>query len=152
MKRAISVEAIRGIPMLNIAEGSICGECQVGKQTRMSHPRLEHYGTSKVLELLHMDLIGLMQVSSIKGKRYVLVVVDDSKCYVLADRDYRRKMDPKSDEGIIMGYSTNSRAYTVYNSRTQVVMESINVVIDDLAQDKVPEVVPGVEAYAETSA
>jgi len=39
MKRAISVEAIRGIPMLNIAEGSICGECQVGKQTRMSHPR-----------------------------------------------------------------------------------------------------------------
>jgi len=75
-----------------------------------------------------------------------------SKCYILADRDYRRKMDPKSDEGIFLGYSTNSRAYRVYNSRTQVVMESINVVIDDVAKDQVPEVVPGVEAYAETSA
>jgi len=31
-------------------------------------------------------------------------------------------------------------------------MESTNVVINDLAQDKVPEVVTGVEAYAETSA
>jgi len=60
MKKAISVEAIRGIPKLNIAEDSICGECQVGKQTRMSHPRLEHQGTSKVLELLHMDLMGTM--------------------------------------------------------------------------------------------
>jgi hypothetical protein len=75
-----------------------------------------------------------------------------SKCYILVDIDYRRKMDPKSDEGIFLGYSTDSRAYRVYNSRTQVVMESINVIIDDLAQDKLLEVVPGVEAYAETSA
>jgi len=37
----------------------------VGKQTRMSHPRLEHQGTSKVLELLHIDLMGPMRVASI---------------------------------------------------------------------------------------
>jgi len=77
MKKAISVEAIGGIPKLQITEGSICGECQVGKQTRMSHPRLEHQGTSKVLELLHIDLMGPMQVANIGGKRYILVVVDD---------------------------------------------------------------------------
>jgi hypothetical protein len=77
MKKAISVEAIRGIPKLNIVEGSIYGECQLGKQTWMSHPRLEHHGTSKILELLHMDLMGPMHLSSIGGKRYVLVVVDD---------------------------------------------------------------------------
>ena len=40
-------------------------------------------------------------------------------------------MDPKSDEGIFLGYSTNSRAYRVFNSRTKVMMESINVTIDD---------------------
>jgi hypothetical protein len=77
MKKAISVKAIRGIHKLNFGEGSICEECQIGKQTRMSHPRLEHQGTTKVLELLHMDLIGPMQVASIGGKRYDLVVVDD---------------------------------------------------------------------------
>jgi hypothetical protein len=33
MKKAISSEAIRGLPNLIIVEGSICGECQIGKQT-----------------------------------------------------------------------------------------------------------------------
>jgi len=61
-------------------------------------------------------------------------------------------MDPKSYEGIFLGYSTNRRAYRVYNNRTQFVMEFINVVIDDDAKEPVPEVVPGVEAYPETSA
>ena len=40
-------------------------------------------------------------------------------------------MDPKSDEGIFLGYSTNSRSFRVFNSRTKVMMESINVTIDD---------------------
>ncbi|WJX56460.1 hypothetical protein P8452_42120 [Trifolium repens] len=54
-----------------------------------------------------------------------------SKCYILADREPRRKLDPKSDEGFFLGYSTNSRAYRVYNTKTQVVMESVNVVVKD---------------------
>ena len=279
-KKALSSEVIKGLPDLKIIEGSICGECQIGKQTRMSHPRLEHQATSKVLELLHMDLMGPMQVESIGGKWYVLVVVDDfsrftwvnfireksdtfdvfkewctqlqrekgcgivrirsdhgtefenakfdeycldegikhefsspitpqqngvverknmtlqestrvmlhakhlpyrfwveamnttcyiqnrvtprtrttttlyelrkgrkptvkyfhvfgSMCYILSDRDYRRKMDPKSDEGIFLGYSTNSRAYRVFNSKTETMMESINVLIDNVPKEKV---------------
>jgi len=31
IKKAISLEAIRGIPKLEITKGSICGECQIGK-------------------------------------------------------------------------------------------------------------------------
>ncbi|WJX33335.1 hypothetical protein P8452_21550 [Trifolium repens] len=274
MKKVISLEAIRGIPKLRIVEGKVCGECQIGKQVRMSHPMLEHQTTSKVLELLHMDLMGPMQVESLGGKRYVLVVVDDfsrytwvnfireksdafdvfkelciqiqrekgsnvvrirsdhgrefenskfddfcaaegikheysspitpqqngiverknrtiqesarvmlhaknvpyhfwaeamntacyvhnrvtlrkgttstlyelwkdrkptvkhfhifgSECFILADREPRRKLDPKSEKGFFLGYSTNSRAYRVYNTKTQVVMESVNVVVKD---------------------
>jgi len=67
-----------------------------------------------------------------------------SKCYILSDRDYRRKMDPKSDEGIFLGYSTNSRAYRVFNSKTKTVMESINVVIDNVPKEKVSDVDPSV--------
>jgi len=262
----------------------------------MSHPRLEHQVTSKVLELLHMDLIGPMQVESIGGKIYAFVVVDDfsiftwvnfireksdtfevfkdlctqlqrekdsaivrirsdhgtefenakfydycssegiehefsspitplqngvverknitlqesarvmlhakhlpynfwaeamntschihnrvtlrsdttttlyeiwkgrkptvkyfhvfgSRCYKLVDRDHIRKMDPESDKGIFLGYSTNKRPYRVFNSRTKVVMESINVVIDDVFEDKVPDVEVDVEtSIQETNA
>jgi len=67
-----------------------------------------------------------------------------SKCYILADREHGRKMDPKSDEGIFLGYSTNSRAYIVFNTRAKDVMESINVVIDGAFVDRVPDVEPDV--------
>ncbi len=63
-----------------------------------------------------------------------------SKCYILTDREQRRKLDPKSDEGIFLGYSTNSRSYRVYNSRTKVMMESVNVVIDDSAEGRTTDV------------
>lgn len=49
-------------------------------------------------------------------------------------------MDPKSDEGIFLGYSTNSKAYRVFNSRTKVMMESINVIVDDNISEKGTEV------------
>ena len=41
------------------------------------------------------------------------------------------KFDAKSDEGIFFGYSVNSQAYSVFNKRTKMVMESINAIIDD---------------------
>ena len=54
-----------------------------------------------------------------------------STCYILVDREPRRKLDPKSDEGIFLGYSRNSRAFRVFNKWTRTMMESINVVVDD---------------------
>jgi hypothetical protein len=54
-----------------------------------------------------------------------------SECYILRDRENMGKFDTKSDGGIFLGYATNRRAYRVFNKRTETVMESINVVIDD---------------------
>ena len=59
-----------------------------------------------------------------------------SKCYILNDRENLGKFDAKSDEGIFLGYSTNSQSYRVYNKCTKIVMESINVVIDDTISEK----------------
>ena len=41
------------------------------------------------------------------------------------------KFNCKSDFGLFHGYSNNSRAYRVYNMRTQTIIESTNVVVDD---------------------
>lgn len=59
-----------------------------------------------------------------------------SKCYIFGDHEKRIKMDPKSDEGIYLGYSINSRACGVYEKLTKTMMEYINVVIDDTSKDK----------------
>ena len=47
----------------------------------MSHPMLQHQTTSNVLELLHMDVMGPLQIDSLGEKRYVFVVIDDFSGY-----------------------------------------------------------------------
>ena len=60
-------------------------------------------------------------------------------CYILNDREQRGKFNAKSDEGVFLGYSSNSRTYRVYNKRTMAIMESINVKVDDhLPQSNCP--------------
>ena len=51
--------------------------------------------------------------------------------YILNDRVHLGKFDAKSDTGVFLCYSTNSKAHRVYNMRTQTIMELANVVIDD---------------------
>ncbi|GKB73438.1 retrovirus-related pol polyprotein from transposon TNT 1-94, partial [Tanacetum coccineum] len=158
------------------------------------------------LNLLHMDLCGLIRVASINGKKHILVIVDDYSRYtwtlflrsndetleVLKDfltmiqqnlqaliisvqtdrgtkflnktlhaffkeeeklsiklpllehlnrtalskdkivlwlRDGKNldKMKEKGDPYILVGYSTQSKGYRVYNKRTQLIVESIHI-------------------------
>nr|KYP49374.1 Retrovirus-related Pol polyprotein from transposon TNT 1-94 [Cajanus cajan] len=54
------------------------------------------------------------------------------KCFVLNNgKEQLGKFDAKDDEPIFLGYSTNSKAYRVYNKRTLVVEQSVHVVFDE---------------------
>nr|GFB36439.1 hypothetical protein [Tanacetum cinerariifolium] len=55
-----------------------------------------------------------------------------STCYIVRDGENLEKMKEKGDECIFVGYSTQSRAYRVFNKRTRVIMESIHVNFDEL--------------------
>nr|GFA45923.1 hypothetical protein [Tanacetum cinerariifolium] len=55
-----------------------------------------------------------------------------SLCYTVRDGENLDKMKEKGDECIFVGYSTQSRAYRVFNKRTRVIMESIHVNFDEL--------------------
>ncbi|KAI3450426.1 hypothetical protein Pfo_007091 [Paulownia fortunei] len=70
-----------------------------------------------------------------KGKKPNLkyFYIFGAKCFILNDREYLEKFDAKSDKGVFIGYSTNNRAYCVFNMMTQAVMEFSNVVIDDFS-------------------
>nr|GFC17414.1 hypothetical protein [Tanacetum cinerariifolium] len=52
--------------------------------------------------------------------------------YIVKDGENLDKMKEKGDECIFVGYSTQSRAYRVFNKRTRVIMESIHVNFDEL--------------------
>nr|GFB39043.1 Gag-Pol polyprotein [Tanacetum cinerariifolium] len=51
---------------------------------------------------------------------------------IVRDGENLDKMKEKGDECIFVGYSTQSRAYRVFNKRTRVIMESIHVNFDEL--------------------
>ena len=46
-------------------------------------------------------------------------------------KDDLRKFDPRSDEGVFVGYSSSSKAYKVFNKKTQCIEKSIHVVFDE---------------------
>nr|GFA02482.1 Gag-Pol polyprotein [Tanacetum cinerariifolium] len=55
-----------------------------------------------------------------------------SLCYIVIDGENLDKMKEKHDECIFLGYSTQLRAYRVFNKRTRMIMESIHVNFDEL--------------------
>ena len=74
-------KSVLGIPKLNRVNNKVCGPCQLGKQMKAKHPSTQTSATSRLLELLHLDLMGLTRIESFGGKRYILVVVDNFTRY-----------------------------------------------------------------------
>ncbi|KAG7559036.1 Integrase catalytic core [Arabidopsis thaliana x Arabidopsis arenosa] len=288
--KIVNAEVIRGIPKLQGNTDVVCKACSKGKQIKVQHKKVGDIGSKRILELVHMDLMGPVQTESLSGKKYILVLVDDFSrftwvrflrekseavesfkilalqlqtekgnlaqirsdhggefqneefetfcniqgirhqysaprtpqqngvverknrtlqemaramihgnnvsprfwaeavntacyivnrvyvkpgtyttpyeiwkgrspnvcyfhtfgcvCYVLNDKDHLSKFDARSDEGIFLGYATNSMAYRVYNKRLKRVEESVNVVFDD----KHPTRLYPVEQYEEEEA
>ncbi|XP_075099524.1 uncharacterized protein LOC142176293 [Nicotiana tabacum] len=216
-------ELVIDLPKLNFSRNHICDACQFGKQTRNSFKNKDIVSTSKHLQLLHMDLFGPTRTTSIGGKRYVFVIVDDyshftwviflshkdealrnfevfnkkverekgylittiqsdhggefksraegastscrilnrylirpilkktpyelqkgkrpnisyfhpfgSKCFIHNNsKENLGKFDPRSDGGIFLGYSLNSRSFRVYNKCTICVEESVHIIFDE---------------------
>ena len=73
----MKAEAIQEVRMLKYNSFKFWSQCPARKHIKHTHKSGEHGRTSHVLELLHMDLMGPMQVESLGGKKYVLVVVDE---------------------------------------------------------------------------
>ena len=74
-------ESVLGIPKLSRVSNVMYGPCQLGKQTKAKHPGTQTSATSRLLELLHLDLMGPTRTESLGRKRYIMVVVDDFTRY-----------------------------------------------------------------------
>jgi hypothetical protein len=52
-------------------------------------------------------------------------------CTVLNTKEHLGKFDSKVDEGFFVGYSTQSKAFRIYNTKTRIVEESVNVTFNE---------------------
>ncbi|GKC31462.1 retrovirus-related pol polyprotein from transposon TNT 1-94 [Tanacetum coccineum] len=83
--------------------------------------------------ILIRPILGKNPYEIFKGRKPFLEYfkVFGSKCFILNTKDYLTKFDPKSYEGVFLGYSQNSKAYIVLNKHTMKVKESLNVAFDE---------------------
>nr|GEX49091.1 hypothetical protein [Tanacetum cinerariifolium] len=72
---------VDGLPKFEYEKDYLCSACERGKSKKASHPPKLVSSDNSKLELLYMDLCGLMRVALINGKKYILVIVDDFSRY-----------------------------------------------------------------------
>lgn len=79
--KLVNQEVVQGIPKFGSEADFVCGPCIKGKQVKVKHKSIEDIQNKNSLDLIHIDLMGPMQVESIAGKKYVFVLVDDYTRY-----------------------------------------------------------------------
>jgi hypothetical protein len=81
LNKLLKKELVRGLKDVKFEQDKPCSACQAGKQVTNTHPTKAYMSTSRVLELLHMDLFGPTTYKSLGGNLYCLVIVDDYSRY-----------------------------------------------------------------------
>nr|GEY48414.1 putative ribonuclease H-like domain-containing protein [Tanacetum cinerariifolium] len=87
----------------------------------------------RVLKKNNMYIVDLKNVASSGGRKSALSFMRPFRypITILNTIDQLGKLDGKADEGFFVGYSTNSKALRVFNSRTRIVEENLHVKFSD---------------------
>nr|GEU56663.1 retrovirus-related Pol polyprotein from transposon TNT 1-94 [Tanacetum cinerariifolium] len=95
-------DIVIGLPKLKYVKDQLCSSCELSKEKRSSFKSKVVPSSKRRLNLLHMDLCGPI------------------------DGENLDKMKEKGNQCILVGYSTQSKGYRVYNKRTRMIVESIH--------------------------
>nr|GEZ95110.1 Gag-Pol polyprotein [Tanacetum cinerariifolium] len=152
-------DIVVGLPKLKFIKDHLCSSCELGKAKRIytwTHFWRSKDETPEVLtDFLRLVQRGLQaQVRVVRTDKGTEFLNQTLHAYFATEGIHHQtdgenldKMKEKGDECIFVGYSTQSRAYRVFNKRTRVIMESIHVNFDELpymasdqiCSDPVPE-------------
>ena len=77
LKKLMKNNLVKGLKDVKFKKDKLCSACQAGKQVANTHPTKAFMSTTRVLELLYIDLFGPTTYKSLGGNLYCLVIVDD---------------------------------------------------------------------------
>nr|GFA19656.1 hypothetical protein [Tanacetum cinerariifolium] len=156
-------DIVIGLPKLKFIKDHLCSSCELGKAKQKSFQSKTNLSSKRWLQLLHMELCGPMRLASINGKKYVLACPKRTACLRIHHQTSVVRTPEQNNvvkrwnrtlvkatrtmlsaakvplfiwaEAIATTwYSTQSRAYRVFNRRTRVIVENIHVNFDELPQ------------------
>jgi hypothetical protein len=94
LHKLLKAEHILGLTNVHFEKDRVCSACQAGKQVGAHHPHKNIMTTDRPLELLQMDLFGLIAYISIGGSKYCLVIMDDYSRFTWVFF-FRKNLKPK---------------------------------------------------------
>nr|GEZ12078.1 putative ribonuclease H-like domain-containing protein [Tanacetum cinerariifolium] len=141
INKLVRKNLVIGLPSKIFENDHTCVACQKGKQHKASCKTKLVSSIRQPLQMLYMDLFGPTFVKSLNNKMYCLVVTDDFSrspnldfmkpfgcpVTIFNTLDHLGKFEGKADEGFLVGYSVNSKAFRVFNSRTRKVEENMHI-------------------------
>nr|GEY01835.1 putative ribonuclease H-like domain-containing protein [Tanacetum cinerariifolium] len=113
INKLVKHNLVRGLPSKCFENEQTYVACLKGKQQKVSFKSKIQNFISQPLFMLHMDLFGPTSVFYLSNK-----ALKDPTSFIL---NHLGKFSGKSDEGFFVGYSTDSKGFRVYNTRTRKV-------------------------------
>ena len=74
-------DLVVGLPKLSFDLDKVCDACVKGKHKKSSFKSKNYVSTSRPVQLLYIDLFGPTRTTSLGGKSYSFVIVDDFSRY-----------------------------------------------------------------------
>ncbi|GJS52714.1 putative ribonuclease H-like domain-containing protein [Tanacetum coccineum] len=156
MNKLVRGNLVRGLPSKIFENDHICVACQKGKQHKASSTKDETSGILKAFitgienQINHrVKIIECDNGTEFKNKNRVLVIKPHNKTpyellngrppvisfmrpfecpvTILNTLDHLGKFDGKDDKGFFVGYSVNSKAFRVFNSKTRIIEETLHI-------------------------
>jgi hypothetical protein len=75
-KKMASKKMVHGLPLVDSPD-KFCEGCVIGKHSKSSFPKVAEYQAKNPFELVHTDICGPIQPSSIGKNRYFIIFIDD---------------------------------------------------------------------------
>nr|GFA10098.1 retrovirus-related Pol polyprotein from transposon TNT 1-94 [Tanacetum cinerariifolium] len=114
---------------------SECSKLMMGNRKLFSTYKAYNEGNIIFGSNLRSNIIGKGKTpyELLRGRKPTLGYfrVFGSECFILNAKDYLTNFDPKSYEGVFLGYSQNSKAYIILTKHTMKIKESLNVTFDE---------------------
>ncbi len=111
--------SIRGLDISHSGKGDItCTDCVLGKGHRHAIPKKSRTRATRLLEVVHSDVNGPLEVPSLGGSRYFLTFIDDFSRWT-----YLYTMEAKSET-----FDCSKRYHAHAERHTGAKIESVNVI------------------------
>nr|GEW93081.1 integrase, catalytic region, zinc finger, CCHC-type, peptidase aspartic, catalytic [Tanacetum cinerariifolium] len=149
-------DVVIGVPKLKYIKDQLCSSCENGVVEKRNCTLVEAAQTmlltSKLSLLFWAEAITTACYTQNRSiiipthKKTAYHIINDRKpsikhlhifrctCYLTKDGENLDKMKEKRDPCILVGYSTQSKGYRVYNKRTQLIVESIHLRFDEIKE------------------